>query len=156
MKAASLKELKTELGNLPNDRVIELCLRLIKYKKENKELLTYLLFDAGHEDSYIQEVKLQIDEEFENMNLYNLYLAKKTVRKVLRTSNKYIKYSGLKQTEAEILIHFCKKLKDSGISLSKNKALNNLYDRQMIRNNKAISTLHEDLQYDFQIEIEDL
>lgn len=156
MKAASLKELKTELGNLPNDRVIELCLRLIKYKKENKELLTYLLFDAGHEDSYIQEVKLQIDEEFENMNLYNLYLAKKTVRKVLRTSNKYIKYSGLKQTEAEILIHFCKKLKDSGISLSKNKALNNLYDRQMIRINKAISTLHEDLQYDFQIEIEDL
>ena len=156
MKTASLKEIKSEINLLSHAKTVELCIKLIKYKKENKELLSYLLFEASDEQFYIKEVKSQIDIEFENMNMSNLYLAKKTIRKVLRTSNKYIKYSGLKQTEVEILIHFCKNIKDSGISLDRNKALFNLYHRQIERINKALSTLHEDLQYDYTFEIEEL
>jgi hypothetical protein len=94
-------------------------------------------------------VKALVDEQFEDLNKTNLYLAKKTIRKVLRTSNKFIKYSGNKQTEVELLIFFCKKLKDSGLSLNKNKALFNLYHRQIQRIHKALETLHEDLQYDY-------
>src|SRR6478752_2756331 len=113
MKSASLSEIKKELKILTPDQVLELCMRLAKYKKDNKELLNYLLFEAQDENSYINSIKAEMDEEIENLNKSNLYLSKKTIRKVLRTANKYIKYSGSKQTEVEILIHFCKTLKQT-------------------------------------------
>ena len=36
------------------------------------------------------------------------------------------------------------------------KQMINIYDRQLAAVKKAISTLHEDLQYDFNLEIEEL
>ena len=156
MKAATLKELRTELTILFPAQVLELCLRMAKYKKENKELLTYLLFEAKNEQSYINEVKKLIDEQFEGMNKTNLYLSKKTIRKALRTTNKFIKYSGSKQTEVELLIFFCKKIRRSGISLNANTAMGNLYTRQVRKMTKALATLHEDLQYDYSGEVKSL
>ena len=149
MKTASLKELKTELNTLHPSKVLDLCMHLIKYKKENKELLTYLLFEADDEQVYIKEVKDQITELFEDVNKHNLYLAKKTLRKILKTTNKYIKYSGIKQTEVELLIFFCIKIRKTGIPLPVNTALGNIYLRQIQKINKALVTLHEDLQYDY-------
>jgi len=153
MKAASLKELKAEFSMLPKEQLLGLCLHLAKYKKENKELLSYLLFESHDEQSYISEVKIIIDEQFEGVNKSNLYLAKKTIRKILRTANKYIKYSGSKQTEVELLIYYCKRLRKSGVSLRANTALGNIYLRQIQRITKALATLHEDLQYDYSEEL---
>ncbi|RLD46281.1 MAG: hypothetical protein DRI86_03590 [Bacteroidetes bacterium] len=156
MKTATIKELKTELSRQSVDDLQKLVLKLVKYKKENKELLTYLLFESENENSYINAVKLQIDDEFSNINTNSLYLAKKTIRKVLRTTNKHIKYSGIKQTEVELLIYFCKKIKDSEIPLQSSKALYNIYHRQLEKVNTSIGKLHEDLQYDYNYEIENL
>lgn len=149
MKTASLSELKNELNSLKPPEIMALCMRLAKYKKENKELLTYLLFEAGDELEYIESIKKEIDQGFEGMNRSNLYFAKKNIRKTLRIANKYIKYSGSKQTEVEILIYFCTKLKNSGISIKASIVLSNLYQRQVQRIKKALSALHEDLQYDY-------
>ncbi len=156
MKTASLKELKAELIRKSDDDLQKLILRLVKYKKENKELLTYLLFESENEYFYINEVKKQIDSEFSNINTSSLYLAKKTIRKVLRTTNKHIKYSGIKQTEVELLTYFCKKIKDSNIPLQSSKALYNIYHRQLEKVKISVSKLHEDLQYDYMIELEEL
>jgi len=153
MKAASLKEIKTELNTLHPSKVLELCMYLVKYKKENKELLTYLLFEASDEQFYIKEIKEQIDELYTGVNKSNLYLAKKTLRKILRITNKYIKYSGSKQTEVELLIYFCKKFQKSSIPKHANTVLGNMYTRQIQKINKALSTLHEDLQYDYAEEL---
>ena len=90
MKAVSLKLIKTELDLLHPDRVKALCLQMAKFKKENKELLSYLLFEADNEQTYINDVKSQLDELFTEINKSNLYFAKKTIRKILRTANKYI------------------------------------------------------------------
>ena len=62
MKAASMHELKDELAHLPPKKVLELCLRLARYKKENKELLSYLLFEAHDEQGFVMQVKKEIDE----------------------------------------------------------------------------------------------
>ena len=153
MKTASLKDIKTELKTLHPARIIELCMRMVKFRKENKELLTYLLFEAYDEKEYIKEVKSQIDELFKEVNKGNSYLAKKTIRKILGIVNKYIKYSGSKQTEVELLIHFCKKLRKTGFSLPANTALGNIYMRQFQKIQKALATLHEDLQYDYSEEL---
>ena len=156
MKTATLKQLKTELSYKDSDTLSELIIRLIKYKKENKELLTYLLFESDDENSYIQQVKSLIDNDFDKLNTISFYLAKKTIRKALRTANKFIKYSGNKQTEIEILIYFLEKLKESDLEIRNSKVIENMYVRQLEKINKTLLKLHEDLQYDYKYEIEEL
>lgn len=153
MKTASLGELKKELENLTPKELRDLCLHLAKYKKENKELLTYLLFEAHDNPAYVNGVKVQVDELFEEINASNLYYAKKSLRKILRLTNKYIKYTGSKQVEVELLIYYCKKLRKSGIPFQKSTALTNIYARQVEKIKKALVTLHEDLQFDYEDDV---
>ncbi|WP_299260846.1 hypothetical protein [uncultured Aquimarina sp.] len=150
MKAATVRELKLELNNCSQQELVALCLRLSKFKKENKELLTYLLYEASDEDNYIAEVRQEMTNEFGLINTSSYYYIKKSVRKILRISKKYIRYSGKKETEVEILLHFCSELKDMRPSIKNNKVLSGLYERQIAGIKKIITTLHEDLQYDYE------
>lgn len=156
MKPASLREIKAELQILHPARLQEICIQVARYKKENKELLSYLLFGSEDEQAYTRDVKFQLDELFKELKRSNTYLAKKTVRKILAFANKQIKYSGNRQTEVEILIHFCKLLKKSGIPLPFSSALGNLYMRQIQKIKKSLNTLHEDLQFDYSEDINSL
>jgi len=149
MKAATVNELKSELVNVPPPQLVELCLRLAKFKKENKELLTYLLFEAFDEEAYIQNVKKEVDEQFEEMNRDSLYFVKKSLRKILRSINKYIRYTGSTNAEVSLLLHFCTTLKGSGIPIKRNQVIANIYENQLKKIAKAIATMHEDLQYDY-------
>lgn len=156
MKAATVTQLKKELSYRSPQELLEICLRLSKFKKENKELLTYLLFESIDEAEYIQNIKDEIDLDFRNINTKNYFYIKKSVRKILRTIKKYSRYSQKKETEVELLIYFCSKLKAFKPSISRNITLQNLYDRQLLAVKKLISTLHEDLQYDYQLELEEI
>ena len=156
MKAATINELKQELSNNSASKLTELCLRLARFKKENKELLTYLLFEAHDTTTYIESVKQEMDLQFEAMNKTNVYFVKKTLRKILRTANKYSRYSGLPIVEIELLIYFCSTMKALDISIHKNPVLTNIYQFQLKKINKAVATLHEDLQYDYVREIKKL
>lgn len=90
-----------------------------------------------------------MDEQFGLITATNLYLIKKSLRKILRITNKYIKYTGSKQAEAELLTYYCQSLRQSGIPIHKSTALSNLYDQQIKKIKAAISTMHEDLQHDY-------
>ncbi len=149
MKSASINEIKQELSSLKPSATGELCLRLARFKKENKELLTFLLFEAHDEGAYVNGIKKEIDELFDTINVSHLYFAKKTLRKIIRVINKYCRYSGNKQTEIELRIYFCKKLKASGIPFHRNTVINNIYNSQLKKINSVLTTLHEDLQYDY-------
>ncbi len=156
MKPATINELKNELKNAKPAKVLEMCLRLARHKKENKELLTYLIFEADDEVNYVNSVKEETDGLFESMNRSSQYLATKSVRKILRNINKYIRFSGSKQTETELLLYFCRCLKDSGIEMKPGSALSNIYYRQKEKIYKAVGSLHEDLQCDYTAEMEKL
>jgi len=149
MKASTINELKQELINTPAPKLVELCLRLARFKKENKELLTYLLFEAHDTSAYIKSVKETMALQFTDINKSNVYYIKKTLRKVLRTAKKYIRYSGLAVVEVEVLIYFCESMKDLNISIKKNPVLLNIYQNQIRNIHKALKGLHEDLQYDY-------
>jgi gas vesicle protein len=150
MKTASIHELKQQLNRVSPAQLAELCIRLAKYKKENKELLTYLLFEAHDLQAYIEAVKEEIDTAFATMSDANSYIVKKSLRKTLRMTNKHIKYTGSKQAEVELLIYFCTVLKNTGIPVHKSTALVNLWEQQLKKINKGIATMHEDLQYDYE------
>ena len=156
MRTASVKEIKEELNHFSKEELIKICLRLSKFKKENKELLTYLLFEAHNEEEYIEHIKSEMDELFEQINTRRIYFIKKSIRKILRTIKKYIRYSQKKETEIEVLIYFCQKLNDVSPSIHKNRVLKNLYDRQIESMSKKILKLHEDLQYDYNVELDNL
>lgn len=156
MKAASLSELQKELAALPPKKLLELSIRLVKYKKENKELLSYLIFESHDEKNYIKSVKEQVDVDFANMNRKTNYLTKKSLRKVLRGMNKFIKYSGLKETELELRIYFCAAIRSKRIPIDKSTVLSNLYHREIEKIKILLSKLHEDLQYDYKQELDKL
>ncbi len=153
MKAATISEIKQELSVLPPQKLAGLCLRLARYKNDNKELLTYLLFEASDETAYLRAVKDEIDEAFNGLPKPNLYLTKKSLRKILRSLTKYIRHTGSKQAEAELLIYFCSRIRDSGIPIRDSPVLVNLYRQQLKKIHGAVDSFHEDLRYDYHKEV---
>ncbi len=156
MKAATVKQLKDELSNRTQAELMEVCLYLSKFKKENKELLSYLLFESTDEQTFVKDVKQEVEHEFAAVNTKTYYFMRKGIRKILTSVKKYIRYSKKKETEVELMLHFCKKLKNFKPSIKNNIALRAIYDRQLISVKKSIESLHEDLQYDYQQELESL
>ncbi|MBL7934408.1 MAG: hypothetical protein JNM51_01215 [Bacteroidia bacterium] len=155
MKASSISELKKELNELPAKQLVELCLHLAKYKKDNKEFLDYLLFQAHDKTSFVSAVKTEIDEHFNELKTQaNLYYVKKSLRKLLRLITKYCKYINDKALAAELHIYFCQKMKASGIPYHKSQLLINMYEQQIKKINTLINALHEDLQQDYMNDLE--
>lgn len=156
MKTVTLKQLKDELSYKSANELKDLCLHLSRFKKENKELLTYLLFESHNEESYIESVKFQMDDQFAEIKTKNYFFIRKSVRKILTQTKKYIRYSKKKETEVELLLRFCKNLKEIKPSMQQSQRLENVFFSQLKMATKAIEKLHEDLQFDYQIELEKL
>jgi hypothetical protein len=150
MKAVTIKELKLELASRTPKELRDLCLRLSRFKKENKELLTYLLFESHDEESYVGSVKNEIDQQFELVNKKSYYLTKKSLRKILLKVRKYARYSQNKKTEVDLLIYYCAKLTPF---IKKHYRLTTIFTSQTEAIRKKILLLHEDLQYDYGLEI---
>ena len=148
MEIAPLSEIKKELKTLQPDELLDLCLRLVRFKKENKELLNYLLFEKQDEDRYVQQICGEVDEVLSNMNVTGFYLAKKTIRKAHRLINKHIRFSKKKETEVELRLYFCEQLEELPISIKRSRVMMNLYQNELARILKANSQLHEDIQFD--------
>jgi hypothetical protein len=154
MKAASTADIKKELKEKSGAELIELCLRLVRFKKDNKELLSYLLFEQHNWAAYVQSIKGEIDDAFDEMNTGSLFWVKKSLRKILRLTNKHIRYMGEKEGEVELLLYFVRKIKESKIPIKKSAQLLNLYQSQVKKVEVAIATLHEDLQHDYYWQLE--
>lgn len=156
IKPATVAQLKKELLHKSDDELMAYILRLSKFKKENKELLSYLLFQAHDEQEYIEAVQEDMDAKLALINTANYYYIKKSIRRILRDIKKFCRYSGIKETEVELHLHFCYRLSEFKPSIFKNKTLDNLYVRQLNLIESKIEALHEDLQYDYSLELEQL
>lgn len=156
LAAASLNEVKKALETMTDRQLREYCLRMAKYKKENKELLSYILFLESDVDGFVRDIKHETDDLFAAINTDTLYLSTKSLRKILRVLNKYIKFSGNKIVEVEVLLYFCQKLKKSKIRIMSSVTLTNLYNRQVEKVYRALRNLHEDLLSDYQHEFDSL
>lgn len=156
MKSHTIHEIQKELSTLEKKDVLDLCMRLAKHKKENKELLSYLLFEVNDEKEYLEKIKKSLDELFYAINRKSAYTTKKGLQKVVRNLNKFIKNSSKKETELDLRIYFCKKIRAARIDLDSSKIISNLYYREIDKIKKVFSKLHEDLQYDYKEDLEKL
>lgn len=156
MKSHTIHEIQKELSTLDKKDVLDLCMRLAKHKKENKELLSYLLFEVNDEKEYLEKIKKTLDELFSEINRKSAYTTKKGLQKVVRNLNKFIKNSSKKETELDLRIYFCKKVRTTRIDLDSSKIICNLYYREIDKIKMVYSKLHEDLQYDYKEDLEKL
>lgn len=155
MQTSSLQEQKKELQRLENADLMELCLRLVRHKKENKELLDYLLFHSHDPMAYVEQVKNSLQADFDNLNP-SAYYTGKSLRKILRVIGRHAKFIARPEAEMELLIWFCRNYLEKTDPKRSNKALNNILIRQLDKIDKLKSKLHEDLQFDYQQEIDKL
>ena len=156
MQTASAKEIKIALEQRSARELIAICMRLARFKKENKELLTYLLFAGADEADYIVQVQELIDEQFAAINRQNWYHIKKGMRKILTEVRKYCRYSPHKSTEVTLRLYYCQRMLEFTPSIRRNRVLRGVFERQVSTIRTAIGKLHEDLQYDFNQELDDL
>ena len=143
-----LQQIKKELQHLPQEQLAELCLRLVRYKKENKELLAYLLFEAHNEQDFIESVKAEAGFMFSQLPAQSYFTAK-GLRKILKLITKYTKFIGSKPAEIELLLSFCKGYLQYVIRQTSYKPIRLIFIRQLEKVKTAIGKLHEDLQFDY-------
>jgi hypothetical protein len=144
----SLQQIKKELQHLPQEQLAELTLRLIRYKKENKDLLGYLLFDAQNEQDYIESIKAEAGFMFSQLPA-QAYFTAKGLRKILKMLSKYTKFIGSKPAEIELLLSFCQNYLQYVIRQTSHKPIRLILTRQLDKIKIAIGKLHEDLQFDY-------
>ncbi len=156
MYTAPLSHIRKELQIYSQKDLLTLCARLASFSRDNKELLSYLLFESADEQAFIQNLKDEVSQLFQDVNTSSLYLAKKTIRKILRLISKQSRYSGQPQTHIEALLHFCEEMNGLEIAWKVSLVLLNLYGAQIKKIMRLVLTLHEDLQYDYHQRMEGL
>jgi hypothetical protein len=155
MKPEKLSIIKKELAGRSVQELTDLCLRLAKYKKDNKELLNYLLFDADDPLQYAEQVKTFLEEDFKTLQKH-YYYSTKSLRKILRLINRHAKYTASKEVEIELLLWFSANFLKYADTRSSHKPLQALFIRQLDKIQSLIPKLHEDLAFDYQREYEQL
>jgi hypothetical protein len=148
MKPASIHEIRQQLSQQSHEELMDLLLRLARFKQENKALLSYQLFDAVDEDAYISQTLAEIRDTFVDINPAP-YLAKKTIRKAIRMVNRSIKYSGKPATEVALLLGWMESVFQSEVKIHASPVILNLIKGIFKRAQKAFDLLHEDLQYEY-------
>ena len=150
MKIASINEIKSCLNDMEKEELISGLLRLVKFKNDNKQLLNFILFEEQNPEQYILQIKAEIDLAFDSLNGSQFYLAKKTIRKTIRIANKHIKFCSKDFVEVEVLLYVCQKIKDCPYDVEKFSVLKTIFQGLTKKIEKALSTMHADLQYDYQ------
>lgn len=152
MKAASIAELKKGLVRLDQGELLEACLRLARFKKDNKELLTYLLFLSADEAGFANMLCGEIDQQFKLTPNAN----KKTLRKMIRWINKCMRFTKVKDTEIQVRLHFCRKLRSSETPMRNSRVIINMYNMQLKKVRRVIEKMHDDIKNDVEREIRKL
>ncbi|MBI1835640.1 MAG: hypothetical protein HYR91_00090 [Flavobacteriia bacterium] len=154
MKIASISEIKKELKQLDSEEQLDLIFQLMKFSKENKELLNYILFESIDEENYLQKIKHVIELEFDALDNRSWKTMKKSIQRILKLLKKQVKFSKNTETEIELLLYFCEKMRELKFALNRNPVILNIYIRQINAIDKALLKIHEDLRYDYQEELE--
>lgn len=156
MEIPSLADLKKDLSYLSEKELIALITDLAKFSRDNKAFLYFKLNERDQPNLFVDSVKEELDEAFQTANTRNYHVAKKAAQAIRRKLNKALKLSKNKADQAELILYFCEMMKKYGYLSFRHPVINNLYEVQIGKAKKLISTLHEDLQSDFDFRLEEL
>ncbi len=152
MNVLSIGEVKKNLKHLTDDELSALLIKLAKYKKVNKEYLSFLLLNESNEDLYVEEVKEHLTELLDNINQSSIQYAKKTLRKVLRVLKQCSAFSEKDVTQLELSVFFCNELNKLQRSIRNHSIVQGMYNREVTKIDKIMKCMHEDLVADYETE----
>ncbi|TDL99158.1 MAG: hypothetical protein C4K58_07705 [Flavobacteriaceae bacterium] len=156
MKSAGISQIKEALKQQSYSSLVELCLKLSSYKIENKQYLSYLLFDTHQREEYLEDLKGEIDLAFDNINQDSYFYVNKSLRKILREAKKHIKFAKDSAFEMELMIHFLKKTKSLSCNISQSPKLLGLYKRENQKTQKLLEKIEPDLWIDYQEDLKEI
>jgi hypothetical protein len=156
MHSATIDTIKTELKQLPPREVLDLLLRLARFKKENKELLTYILFESANESEYVEQVKKEIAGEMLEIDGLPAYQYKKQFRKIQRKINKPIKYIGNKSATAELYLHMVRMISEKKKTISLATFLDKILQQYIIKIEKLLPGIEDDLAADMRKQLKQI
>jgi hypothetical protein len=156
MEISSLTDLKKDLSYLSEKELIALITDLAKFSRDNKAFLYFKLNEKSHPNLFVDLVKEELDNAFQTANTRGYNIAKKSIQGIRGKLNKSLKLSKNKADQAELVLYFCELMNDYDYLDFGHPVIDNLYDSQIRKARKLISTLHEDLQSDFEYRIEEL
>lgn len=156
MKFPSLAQLKKELKLLNEQELQELIVDLSKFSRDNKAYLFFKLNEVQQPNLFVEMVQEELENEFLNSRSDHYYYAKKSAQKIRRKMNKLLKLSKDKSQQVDVILYFCERLKEEGFLRHNSTVLDNLYQVQLRKAQKLVDGLHEDLQYDYRLQLEEL
>lgn len=156
MELPSLTNIKKDLSYLSEKELILLITDLAKLSRDNKAFLYFKLNERDQPSLFVDLVKEELDDAFQTANTRGYNIAKKSAQGIRRKLNKSFKLSKNKADQAEVVLYFCEMMKKYDYLEFMHPVIDNLYLSQLGKAKKLISTLHEDLQSDFEYRIEDL
>ncbi len=157
MKTASIHQLKSELHAMEPQQIAEICLKLAKFKKENKEFLDYLVWGSNDSGLYVEEVKLEVSEMFENIQRdRNFYFVKKSIRKIQRFVNRYCKYLIEKELCCELRMFYIESLIQFIQDWNYQAQAHKIVQAELSKIEALIGKLHEDYQFDYTLRYNEL
>lgn len=156
MRFPSLAQIKKELSHLSEQEILELLLDLSKFNRDNKAYLYFKLNERDQPGLYVEMVQEELENEFINARSDHYYYAKKSAQKIRRKMNKLLKLTKDKSQQVEVILYFCERLKEEGFLNHHSTVMDNLYQIQLNKAKKLVSSLHEDLQYDLEMRFNQL
>ena len=156
MNIPSLAAIKKELSYLDEKELSSLILELSKFTRDNKAFLYFKLSERDQPNLFVDTVKEELDELFQTANTTSFYLTKKSAQTIRRKLNKALKFSKNKEDQVELLLYFCEQLKKYGYLKYQHPILQSLFLKQTEKIQKNIAALHEDLQYDYRMRLEEI
>jgi len=156
MNIPSLAALKKELSYLEEKELINLLLDLSKFTRDNKAFLYFKLNEKDQPSLFVDTVKEELDELFQKANTTSFYLSKKSAQTIRRKLNKALKFNKNKEDQLELLLYFCEQLQKYGYLKYQHPILQSLFLRQVEKIQKSIAALHEDLQYDYSMRLDEI
>lgn len=148
MKTQGLADIKKTIKNISHAELSEICLKLARFKKDNKEYVHFLLYEASNPLDYAEEVKESLLGPLTNLSRHPS-LKVKELRKHLRVLNRHIRYTSSSEVEISLLIWYEDMLLTHAGVRQSNKALYTLFIRQLEKIRKSFAKIHEDLQFDY-------
>jgi len=155
-KTPSIAVLKKELSYRSEQEIIDFCVTLIKFNRENKELLNYLLIDEVEKEVFLNEIKITISANFLDINFRSYHILRKSVRKILKLTKKYIKLINEPIKELTLLIHFNQELITCLPKLKNYPSIENYFISNIKKMESIVAKLHPDLHYDYINDINEL
>lgn len=151
-----IAEIKKAVGFLDEKELRLLLMEIIGFSTDNKRFAYFKLHEQQDEQFFMSESKEFLLQEFFKAVNTNYWTGKKSLQKLRSTLNKLLKFTKRKDFQLELILYFCLQCKEFGYLSYRHPVIENLYTTQLRKAESLINKLHEDLQYDYEHQLEEL